>query len=50
MAAELGPDYDPLLSQLTYKDDIRNAKEQILKRRMKKSSQGNILKASKSID
>ena len=47
-AAELGPDYDPPCSQLTYEADIRYAKEQILKRRKKKSIQGNIIKASNS--
>ena len=50
VAAELGPDYDPPCSQLTYKADIRNAKERILERRKKKSIQGNIIKASKSMD
>ena len=37
VAAELGPDYDPPCSQLTYETDIRNAKERILERRKKKS-------------
>ena len=50
VAAELGPDYDPPYSQLTYEADIRNAKERILERRKKKSIQGNIIKASKSMD
>ena len=50
VAAELGPDYDPLWSQLTFEADIWNAKEQILERRKKKSIQGNIIKASKSMD
>ena len=40
VAAELGPDYDPPWFQLTYKADIRNAKEQILELRKKKSIQG----------
>ena len=35
VAAELGPDYDPPCSQLTYKADILNAKERILERRKK---------------
>ena len=35
VAAELGPDYDPPCSQLTYEADILNAKERILKRRKK---------------
>ena len=46
-AAELGPDYDPQCSQLTYKADIRNAKERILKRRQKESIQGIIKYISK---
>ena len=50
VAAELGPDYDPPCSQLTYETDIQNAKERILKRRKKKSIQGKIIKASKSMD
>ena len=50
VAAELGPDYDPPCSQLTYEADIRNAKERILERRKKKSIQGNIIKASKIMD
>ena len=50
VAAELGPDYDPLCSQLIYKADIRNAKERVLERRTKKTIQGNIIKASKSMD
>ena len=50
LAAELGPDYDPPCSQLTYEADIRNAKERILKHRKKKSIQGKIIKASKSMD
>ena len=40
VAAELGPDYDPPCSQLTYEADIRNAKERILERRKKESIQG----------
>ena len=39
VAAELGPDYNPPCSQLTYQADIRNAKERILERRRKKSIQ-----------
>ena len=35
VAAELGPDYDPPCSQLTYEADILNAKEQILEHRKK---------------
>ena len=35
VAAEVGPDYDPPCSQLTYEADIPNAKEQILERRKK---------------
>ena len=50
VAGELGPDYDPPCSQLTYEADIRNAKERILKRRKKKSIQGNIIKASQNMD
>ena len=50
VAAELGPDYDPLCSQLTYEADIRNAKERIIERRKKESIQGIITKASKSMD
>ena len=50
VAAELGPDYDPPCSQLTYKADIRNAKQRIFERRKKKSIQGKIIKASKSMD
>ena len=50
VAAELGPDYDPPYSQLTYEADIRNAKERILERRKKKSIQGNNIKDSKSMD
>ena len=49
VTAELGPDYDPPCPQLTYKTDFRNAKERILERRKKKSIQGNIIKASKSM-
>ena len=33
VAAELGPDYDPPCSQLTYEADILNDKERILERR-----------------
>ena len=50
MAAELGNDYDHPWSQLTYKADIRKAKERILKRQMKKSILKNIIKASKIMD
>ena len=50
VAAELGPDYYPPCSQLTYTADIRNAKERVLERRTKKTIQGNIIKASKSMD
>ena len=50
LAAELGPDYDPPCSQLTYETDIRNAKERILERRKKESIQNMIRKSSKSID
>ena len=50
VAAELGPDYNPPCSQLTYEADIRNAKERILERRTNTSIKGNIIKASKSID
>ena len=50
VAAELGLNYDPPCSQLTYEADIRNAKERILERRKTKFIQGNILKASKSMD
>ena len=37
VAAKLNPDYNPPCSQLTYKAYIRNATEQILKRRKKES-------------
>ena len=50
VAAELGPNYDPPCSQLTNEVDIRNAKERILERRKTKFIQGNIRKASKSMD
>ena len=50
VAAELGPDSDPPCSQLTYEADIQTAKKQILERRKKKSIQGNIIMASKSMD
>ena len=50
VAAELGPDYDPPCSQLTYKADIRNAKERIIKRRKKESNQGINQNAFKSMD
>ena len=50
VAAELGRDYDPPCSQLTYEADIRNAKERILKRRKIESIQGIIKKAVKSMD
>ena len=33
VAAEISPDYDPPCSQLTYKADIKNAKERIIGRR-----------------
>ena len=49
VAAELGPDYNPPCSQLTYEADIRNAKERILERRKKESIQGMIKKTSKSM-
>ena len=39
VAAELGPDYDPPCSQLTYEAHIRIAKEQILERRKKETIQ-----------
>ena len=50
VAAELGPDYEPPCSELTYEADIRNSKEIILKRQIKKSIQGIVKKASKSMD
>ena len=50
VAAELGPDYDPPCSQLTYEADIRNAKERILERRKKESIQGIIKKSFTSMD
>ena len=50
VAAELSLDYIPPCSQLTYKADIRNAKERILERQKKKSIQCNIIRASKSMD
>ena len=37
VAAEVGPDYDPPCSQLTYEADILNAKERILECRKKES-------------
>ena len=37
VAAELGPNYDPPCSQLTYEADILNAKKRILERRKKES-------------
>ena len=37
VAAELGPNYNPPCSQLTYEADIINAKERILERRKKES-------------
>ena len=40
VAAELGPDYDPPCSQLTYEADIRNAKDRIRERRKKVFIQG----------
>ena len=40
VAAELGPDYDPPCSQLTYEADIRIAKERILERRKRETIQG----------
>ena len=49
VAAELGPDDDPLCSQLTYDADIQNAKERILGRRNKEFIQGIIKKAFKSM-
>ena len=50
VTAELGLDYDPPCSTLTYKCDILNANKQILERRMKQSIQTNIIKASESIN
>ena len=50
VAEELGHDDDPPCSQLTYEADIRNAKELVLERRTKKSIQGNIIKASNSVN
>ena len=50
MAAELGPDYDPPCSQLTYEADIRNAKEHIFERRKEKYIQCNNIKDSKSMN
>ena len=50
VAAELGPNYDPPCSQLTYEAHIRHAIERILERRKKKSIQGNFKKVSKSMD
>ena len=50
MAAELGPDYVPQCSQLTYEADIRNAEEKILESRKKKYIQGNIINAFESMD
>ena len=38
VAAELGPNYDPPCSQLTYKADIRISNERILERRNKNYS------------
>ena len=49
VAAELGPDNNPPCSQLTYKADIRNAKERIPERWKKKSIQGMIKKTFKSM-
>ena len=40
VAAELGPDYDPPCSQLTYEADIQNAKDRILERGKKMFIQG----------
>ena len=40
VADELGPDYDPPWSQLTYEADIRNAKDRIRERRKKGLNQG----------
>ena len=40
VAAELGPDYYPPCSQLTYDADIQNAKERIRERRNKEFIQG----------
>ena len=37
VATELGPDYDPPCSQLTYEAYILNAKERIMERRKKES-------------
>ena len=49
VAAELGPDYDPPCSQLTYEADIRHATKGF-SNVDKKFIQGNIIKASKSMD
>ena len=40
VADELGTDYDPPCSQLTYEADIRNAKDRIRERRKKGFNQG----------
>ena len=40
VAAELGPDYDPPCSQLTYEADIWIAKERIVERRKKETIRG----------
>ena len=50
VTAKLGPDYNPPCSQLIYEADIRNAKENILNRRYKKSIQVIIKYISKSMD
>ena len=50
VVAKLGPDYNPLCTQLSYEADIRNSKERIFERKSKKSIQGDIIKASKSMD
>ena len=39
VAAELGPDYDPPCSKLTYEADIRIVKERILERRKRETIQ-----------
>ena len=50
VAAELGSNYKPLCSQLTYKADIWNANGRIVERRRKESIQNIIKNASKSMD
>ena len=50
VAAELGPDYNPPCSQLTYEADIWNAKKRILECRKKEYNHGMIRKTSESIE